>query len=312
MGFYTGLERPKSLPLPSDCVTSLHNPENVSEDQTFRGKEIEALLGAAARLQEKEGGSPHGVGLTLKEIEAIAAESGIDPAFVRQAALVQTSATDEDDGFFFFGGPGTIRRKMTLRRRLSTTEMEKLVPAFRRIMENEGSADSLHNSLSWSTSEGKGHAGTSVMMEADGNRTTVTLKASLLLPGFLIHYVPLILVVLIGLPLGAPNLFSPTALSIKLAALALVFLMTRVGFGAVYRKKRKQLDEIQQVIEDAARADEEHSEGVRGAEDATVRDTEIAGAADEKAPLKGRIELDDDDLRLGSESRPPERGRLKD
>jgi hypothetical protein len=282
----------------------------VSKDQIFRGKEIEALLGAAARLQEKEGGSPEGVGLTLSEIEAIAAESGIDPEFVRQAALVQNSDTNDEDRFYFWGGPGAVRRKMVLKRRLSATEMEKLVPAFRRIMENEGSADSLHNSLSWSTNERKGHAGTSVMMESEGDQTVVSLKASLVMPGFLIHYIPLILVVLIGLPLGAPNLFAPTALALKLAALALVFMATRIGYGTFYNKRRKQLDAIQKVIEEAARAGEDPIEVVDATTKGSVRDAddtdpEIATTA------KGRIKLDDDDRSDDSATTATNKGRTK-
>ncbi len=120
----------------------------MAKEQTFRGKEIEALLGAAARLQEKEGGSPSGVGLTLQEIEAIASESGIDPSFVRRAALVRNDDNEHEDGFFFWGGPASIRRKMVLNRRLSSNEMEKLVSSFRRmrICGIEGSDEGLYQS----------------------------------------------------------------------------------------------------------------------------------------------------------------------
>ena len=60
----------------------------MDDTRKYQGKEIEALLAAAARMQQREedhAGS-HDTGLTLSEIEEIARESGIDPQFVRMAA----------------------------------------------------------------------------------------------------------------------------------------------------------------------------------------------------------------------------------
>ena len=61
-------------------------------DDIFKGKEINALLQAAARLQEEDlAKNDGGLGLSLAEVEEIAAESGIDPKYIRQAALITQS-----------------------------------------------------------------------------------------------------------------------------------------------------------------------------------------------------------------------------
>ena len=63
------------------------------KERTYTKEEIEALLERAAELHAQEAKSTNDKpGLTLSEIEDVAAESGIDPLLVRQAATEMSGA----------------------------------------------------------------------------------------------------------------------------------------------------------------------------------------------------------------------------
>jgi len=101
-------------------------------ERTYREEEVAAILRRASRL-ERERGTKDGA-LTLREIEGIARESGIDAALVRQAA----NELDE-------GGPGGIVTAITgapLRRtvervvdgEVSTEHHERLAQEIREVL----------------------------------------------------------------------------------------------------------------------------------------------------------------------------------
>ena len=58
-------------------------------------KEIGQILERAAELQHDEPPAPSAGSMTLQELEAIAAEAGIDPAYLRRAALEVDIGTAE-------------------------------------------------------------------------------------------------------------------------------------------------------------------------------------------------------------------------
>jgi hypothetical protein len=57
------------------------------DSRRFDEREFSLILRKAAELQESDGNRPARAGLTLREIEAIAAEAGIDARNVRGAVL---------------------------------------------------------------------------------------------------------------------------------------------------------------------------------------------------------------------------------
>ncbi|NND72820.1 MAG: hypothetical protein HKN43_14680, partial [Rhodothermales bacterium] len=146
-------------------------------DDVYKGKEIDAILRAAARLQEEDDSrADKGLGLSLSEVEEIARDSGIDPKYVRQAALISSSDTDDEDRFHFWGGPITIRRSFIVNRPLSKREMEELVPSMQRITDNGGRTDSLGNSLTWTSHTRQNQGSMVIMMQVEGDKTVCTLK----------------------------------------------------------------------------------------------------------------------------------------
>lgn len=72
-------------------VPRTDSPEEAGLERTYREEEVAAILHRAARL-ERDQGTAEGV-LNLREIEAIARDSGIDLSLIRQAAR----ELDDDD-----------------------------------------------------------------------------------------------------------------------------------------------------------------------------------------------------------------------
>ena len=57
------------------------------KNRVYSEDEMQELLKRASALQQNNGGAHTGTGLTLSEMEEVAAEAGLDPLFLRQAAL---------------------------------------------------------------------------------------------------------------------------------------------------------------------------------------------------------------------------------
>lgn len=265
------------------------------KDEVFKGKEIDALLRTAAHLQEEERSKAgDGVGLTLKEVEEIAAESGIDPKFVREAALISVLEPDDEDKFHFWGGPVSIRRNFVVNRALSKLEMERLVRVFQRVKDSPGRTDSLDESLTWSSTNQRNQPGTTVTMQVEGDSTVCSIKAPVMMPGFLVHYVPLLLAFMISLPFVAKEEFSAIAVSIMMGMFATIFLVTRFAYGKLADKKKEDLLEIERAIKALGRDSAAGESAVTTSSESVSRDTEARETEQSATPTDPRISLEDD------------------
>ncbi len=266
----------------------------MNNDDIYKGKEIDAILRAAARLQEEDHArNDQGLGLSLSEVEEIAAEAGIDPKFVRQAALVTSSEMDDDEDFHFWGGPITLRRNFIVNRALSKQEMEELVPVFQRIKDNGGSTDSLGNSVTWTSSARKDAGSTVIMMQVDGDKTVCRLKSPVMMPGFLIHYIPFILSFMIGLPFAATAGFPPAAFGIAAVLASVLFFITRFAYGKLADLKKRHLHEIEEAIKAVGRNVVVESSTSSITESATGSGLDTTQQEINTETSSGRITLDD-------------------
>ena len=67
--------------------------------RVYGEKEIGQILKRATDLQHEEPSAPSAAGVTLAELEDIAAEAGIDPVYLRRAAMeVDSGVADPPSG----------------------------------------------------------------------------------------------------------------------------------------------------------------------------------------------------------------------
>ncbi len=104
----------------------------------------------AIELQEREGGIDVAHGLSLREIQAIGAEIGLDPDLVERAAsLVPRTAGGKI--VRLFGGPSLYQMEYTAKGEVPREDMGKLVDAIRQVTGHQGEVTEVLGSLEWKT-----------------------------------------------------------------------------------------------------------------------------------------------------------------
>ena len=107
------------------------------------------ILRKATDLQQ-ETGSGTGEGLSLVVLAEIAREIGVDPEFVKQAAI--TLADRSAARSAFWGGPSIYDASLTSSRQLSRDELLQLIDVVRGATQHQGSVQDVLGSLEWKTS----------------------------------------------------------------------------------------------------------------------------------------------------------------
>jgi len=141
------------------------------------------------RASEAEASSPTASGaLTVGGIEALAAEVGIAPEAVRQAArsVARTPApraptlpgANKDNPWI--GGPTRLACERVVEVELPEAEFPALVDEIRRILNHPGQVSQLGRTFSWSSARGAGSTrNLEVAVSVRGGRTLITAHESL-------------------------------------------------------------------------------------------------------------------------------------
>lgn len=230
----------------------------MDKDHLFHGKEIDAILKSAARLQtqDKEDKEKAQQGLSLKELEEIASESGIDPVFVRQAAFLGDEDDYSEKKFYLFGAPTSARENFVLNRSLSKRERERLVPSIRKISGVDGFTESLTDSLHWhETRTKRNHPRTSVSILSDGDKSIAQVETKAWFIGFIIHYLAILPAILVGLGVMSEEGFSPQNIGITLAIMATLVMVARFAYSKYHDKRMDKVHQIKSAIKKAADLD---------------------------------------------------------
>ncbi|HEU4642164.1 MAG TPA: hypothetical protein VFS44_06880, partial [Gemmatimonadaceae bacterium] len=98
----------------------------------YTDREVRLILKSAVELQQRgaDGDQPSG-GLSLAELEQVAAEAGIDPAVVRRAASALDTAGAPDGANPFLGGPTEIVVERIVDAPVDAADFEGLLGAVR-------------------------------------------------------------------------------------------------------------------------------------------------------------------------------------
>lgn len=114
-------------------------------------KEVGKLLKRATELQREEGSRAlPGGGMSLAELEDIAAEAGIDPRYLRRAASEMTSGTMEREGWErVLGERLMLVQEATVPGELDQEGFERVVSAIQRTSSEHGQPALLGRTLTW-------------------------------------------------------------------------------------------------------------------------------------------------------------------
>ncbi len=124
------------------------DPPNIP--RVYGDKEIGQILKRATELQDMEPSAPSSSGLTLRELEEVAVEAGIDPRFLQRAALeLGTSAIDSGFWAKVTGDELMLLRETTVPGELHDDGFERVVSVIQMGTREHGQPSLLGRSLTW-------------------------------------------------------------------------------------------------------------------------------------------------------------------
>ena len=123
----------------------------------YSDKEVTRLLTKAAEIQEEEAGHElEGRGMTLTELQEVAAEAGIHPRYLQQAAARIDHPGKSGLGAALAGTPLTITVEREVPGTLLDEDFERAVMDIQRAFSGTGAASMVGRTLMWK-SEGMDH-----------------------------------------------------------------------------------------------------------------------------------------------------------
>lgn len=147
-------------------------PGSPVDQRRYSDKELALILKLAVELERGAGG---GAGHSLAEIQQIAAEAGIDPDLVIQAAAA-LEAQRRPGASILLGAPTTFRFQRYVDGEVPESELGEIVRAIRRFTGQEGQVSQLLGSLEWRQDSFEG-AATHVAISPRRGRTLIEVTA---------------------------------------------------------------------------------------------------------------------------------------
>ncbi len=224
-------------------------------------KEIGRILKRATELQHEEPTAPS-AGMTLAELEEIAAEAGIDPRLLRRAAA-ELDSWDADGSFWarFCGDELRLVREITIDGELGDDGFERIVEAIQTTAREHGQPSLLGRTLTWraetptktrtqqivvTSRDGL----TQIRLEEDLTQTAVGWMAGLTAGGGVGVGMG------VGLPIAIEVLGSAAlAVALPLGTVTLAFLGSREVYRRIVARRRNVVGALfDRVVEEAKRS----------------------------------------------------------
>jgi len=196
--------------------------------------------------------------MTIGGVEALAAEVGVAPDVVREAAasLRRTSGAppapvpEPARWSRVIGGPTTILIERVVDGELPDTEYSSVVEEARRVLKNVGQVSQLGRSFSWVATPGSTHRQLEVVVSVRGGRTRITIQENL---------APLIGAIfggigggmggggmgpIIGIGVGALHLAGSAVAAIIPLWLVATYFTARTAYVRTTRRRLRELEQV--------------------------------------------------------------------
>lgn len=219
--------------------------------RVYGEKEIGLILKRATEIQQAEPSAATPPGITLAELEEIAAEAGIDPTYLRRAALEIESGVHKHSFWTkLVGEELMLVREVTLSGELPDSGFEQIVGVIQSLSREHGQPSLLGRSLTWrAESASKGRTIQIVVTSRDGHtlvrlEENLTQLASGLFAGTTIGF-GVGTGVGIGLPIGLNVLGSMLfAFAAPVGMIGISYVASRAIYRAIVRHRRRAIDEL--------------------------------------------------------------------
>ena len=138
----------------------------------FDEREFALILRRAATLQQSDAARPPRSGLSLAEIESIAAEAGIDPAYVRQA-VAAVSSDAPTIGHRLIGAPARFQQERELSAALDREAIAAVIDIARTEFGRHGATREAFDGVEWTARDDYGSAWIAIRAHGGAPRVVV-------------------------------------------------------------------------------------------------------------------------------------------
>ncbi|MDP2959644.1 MAG: hypothetical protein Q8N53_24780 [Longimicrobiales bacterium] len=222
-------------------------------------KEVTSLLKRATSLQQEESyPAVQSGGLSLAELESIAAEAGIDPRYLRRAAAEMASGASEPGTWERVAGERfTLVQEAVVPGELPPEGFERVAAAIQMTAGENGQATLLGRTLTWQAETAGKSRTIQVMVSVRDGETHIRAQERLhqLATGtFVGSTFGVGTGAGIGFGLFALNVFGSALLAFAFpaAAWAFSFMAAREIYGRIVRRRRAALAALVDAVVDAA------------------------------------------------------------
>jgi len=219
--------------------------------RVYAEKEIGRILRRATELQIQEPSAPGSAGVTLTELEEIAAEAGIDPRFLRQAAWELDSHVHQPTFWSkVVGDDLMLVREISLPGELAADGFERIVGVIQAGSREHGQPSLLGRTLTWrAETQSKSRTVQIVVASRDGQthirmEENLTQTAAGLFAGSTAGF-GIGVGIGVGLPVGLEVLGSALFATVApIGTVALAYVGARAIYREITARRRRAMSEL--------------------------------------------------------------------
>ena len=153
--------------------------ERLPGPRRYTEKEVGLILRRATEMQGAEPSALDPAGLTLAALEEIAAEAGIDPGMLRQAANELHVNRPPTLGSRLAGAPVSVDIERVIEGELPWERLEELVPTIQAGTTGQGTASAVGRTLTWTSRTEENALAQQVLVSVRGGQTLIRNQESL-------------------------------------------------------------------------------------------------------------------------------------
>lgn len=153
--------------------------EDERSSRRYSEKEVGLILRRATEFQRSEPSVADPTGLTLAELEEVASEVGIDPAYLRRAAAELEVGAASGPWERLLGAPIAFVLERTIPGELPESRFEELVPMMQAATVGQGNASAVGKTLTWSSRSDTNTSSQQVLVTCRDGETLIRIEERL-------------------------------------------------------------------------------------------------------------------------------------
>ncbi|MDH3270563.1 MAG: hypothetical protein OEN56_04480 [Gemmatimonadota bacterium] len=234
--------------------------------RVYADEEIGKILKRATELQHREPSAP-AAGVTLAELEEIAAEAGIDPTYLRRAAMEVDAGTSDPTVWTKVAGDELVLvREITLPGEFGVTGFERIVAAIQAASSEHGQPSLMGRTLTWRAETASKTRTIQIVVSSRDGKTNIRAEENLMqmasgLFGGITAGAGIGVGMGFGLPIGLNVLGSVLfAVAAPVGTVALSYIATRAIYRSIVEGRRRGMNKLFEAIVTEAKASiDEHA-----------------------------------------------------